>query len=177
MEEDNLILVDMEDNQVGTGKKLDVHRKGLLHRAFSIFIFNSKGEMLIQQRAFGKYHSGGLWSNSCCSHPRNNENIENAVHRRLKEEMGFDSELAEAFTFHYKVEFDNGFTENEFLHVFIGQYDGKVTANKDEADDFKWVSVNDLFRDVRKNPENYTYWFKKCFERVIDAYKEKILIN
>lgn len=162
-----VILVDENDKEIGTGEKMKTHKEGKLHRAFSIFIFNSKGEMLLQKRAKSKYHSGGLWSNACCSHPRPGEELEQAAHRRLKEEMGFDCELQKAFHFVYKTNLDNDLTEHEFDHVFIGEYDGEVEINPNEAEDFKWVIIDSLKEDVEKNPENYTVWFKIALREVL----------
>jgi isopentenyl-diphosphate delta-isomerase len=162
-----VILVDENDKEIGTGEKMKTHKEGKLHRAFSIFIFNSKGEMLLQKRAKSKYHSGGLWSNACCSHPRPGEYLEQATHRRLKEEMGFDCDLQKAFHFVYKTNLDNDLTEHEFDHVFIGEYDGEVEINPNEAEDFKWVIMDSLKKDVEKNPENYTVWFKIALREVL----------
>jgi isopentenyl-diphosphate delta-isomerase len=166
---DRIILVDEKDREVGEGEKLEVHRKGLLHRAFSIFIFNSRGELLLQKRAEGKYHSGGLWTNTCCSHPRAGENLEDAAHRRLKEEMGFDCPLREAFSFVYKARFGNGLTEHELDHVFIGHYDRNPKPNPEEYEGWKWISLGELKEDVTKNPEKYTYWLRACLDRVISC--------
>ncbi len=162
-----VILVDKNDKEIGTEEKIKTHKEGKLHRAFSIFIFNSKGEMLLQKRAKSKYHSGGLWSNACCSHPRPGENLEQATHRRLKEEMGLDCDLQKAFHFVYKTNLDNNLTEYEFDHVFIGEYDGEVKINQNEAEDFKWVSIDALKEDVEKTPENYTVWFKTALSEVL----------
>ncbi len=162
-----VILVDENDKEIGTGEKMKTHKEGKLHRAFSIFIFNSKGEMLLQKRAKSKYHSGGLWSNACCSHPRPGEELEQAAHRRLKEEMGFDCDLQKAFHFVYKTNLDNDLTEHEFDHVFIGEYDEEVEINPNEAEDFKWVIIASLKEDVEKNPENYTVWFKIALREVL----------
>ncbi|MDP7324429.1 MAG: isopentenyl-diphosphate Delta-isomerase [Candidatus Woesearchaeota archaeon] len=166
--EDQIILVDKKDNQVGTEGKLAAHQKALLHRAFSIYIFNDKGEVLIQRRNKNKYHSGGLWSNTCCSHPRDEEDIELAIYRRLKEEMDFDCEMRKIFDILYRCEFDNGLTENEFLHVFVGKYSGEVTANPEEAEAWKWMNATDLLVDVKTNPEKYSYWLIKCIEKVLE---------
>ena len=162
-----VILVDKNDKEIGTEEKIKTHKEGKLHRAFSIFIFNSKGEMLLQKRAKSKYHSGGLWSNACCSHPRPGENLEQATHRRLKEEMGLVCDLQKAFHFVYKTNLDNNLTEYEFDHVFIGEYDGEVKINQNEAEDFKWVSIDALKEDVEKTPENYTVWFKTALSEVL----------
>jgi isopentenyl-diphosphate delta-isomerase len=166
---ERIILVDEKDSEIGTGEKLEVHEQGKLHRAFSIFVFNQKGELLLQRRAKGKYHSGGLWTNTCCSHPRAGENLEEAVHRRLKQEMGFDCPLKEVFSFIYRVRFDNGLYEHELDHVFIGRFDGKPDPDPEEAEGWKWVSLEELKRDVQKNPENYTYWLRASLEKVISS--------
>jgi len=169
---EKIILVDEKDRQIGTGEKLDVHRKGRLHRAFSIFIFNPKGELLLQRRASGKYHSPGLWTNSCCSHPRAGEGLEDATHRRLKEEMGFDVPLKEIFSFLYKVEFENGLTENELDHVFVGKFKGKPKPDPEEVGGWKWISLEDLKRDIKKNPEGYTYWLKSSLDNLISRMND-----
>ena len=158
--EEMVVLVDEQDNEIGLMGKMAAHREGRLHRAISIFLFNDQGQMLLQQRAFSKYHSGGLWSNTCCSHPRQNESILDAAHRRLFEEMGIRCELKKAFDFIYKVELDKGLTEHEFDHVLVGKYNGEPVLNHDEAASWKWVDVDLLVKDVDINPENYTAWFK-----------------
>lgn len=163
-----VILVDENDHQIGIEEKIKAHEQAKLHRAFSIFIFNAKGEMLLQQRACDKYHSGCLWTNATCSHPRPGEDLEQAAHRRLQEEMGFDTELKKAFHFIYKAEFDHGLTEHEFDHVFIGQYDGPIKLNVQEADDFKWIDLKTLQQDLNDNPADFTVWFKIAFERVLN---------
>ncbi len=160
-----LILVDKNDKQIGTEEKMKAHEEGRLHRAFSILIFNSKGEMLLQKRAKSKYHSGGLWTNACCSHPRDGEEIEKAVHRRLREEMGFDCELKKESSFIYKVKLDHGLTEHEFDYVFIGKFDGEVKPNPEEADGFKWMRMEELRNGLKAHPENYTEWFKIAFRK------------
>jgi len=164
---EKVILVDENDREIGVEEKIKAHEDGKLHRAFSIFIFNSKGEMLLQRRAKHKYHSGGLWSNACCSHPRPNESLEDAIHRRLKEEMGFDCKLKKAFHFIYEVYLDNGLKEHEFDHVFIGVYGGDVNLNLDEVMDFKWICIEKLLEDIQKNGEKYTPWFKIALKRVL----------
>ncbi len=167
-----IISVDNLDKETGYIEKMEAHEKGVLHRAFSILIFNSNNQLLLQRRSLGKYHSPGLWTNTCCSHPRYGENLEDAIHRRLKEEMGFSCDLKEVFSFIYKVEFDNGLFENEYDHVFIGKYDGEIVANKDEVEDFKWIDINELKADIKDNPQLYTYWFKHLFNKIeIDLYK------
>ncbi len=168
----NVILVDEKDNSIGVMEKLEAHKNGgRLHRAFSIFVFNKKGEMLLQHRAKSKYHCGGLWTNTCCSHPSPNEDTADAVHRRLKEEMGFDCDLNEILSFIYKAKVNNELTEWEFDHVFIGNFDREIKINPEEADDFKWISTDDLKKDIKKNPEKYTPWFKIILERVLEYGK------
>lgn len=153
-------LVNEEDEIIGSGEKLDVHLKGLLHRAFSIVVYNEKGELLIHRRALGKYHSPGLWTNTCCSHPNVDEPMEAAVSRRLKEEMGFECHLTYQFKFLYKASFSNGLTEHELDHVYTGHFEGEVNINPNEVDSYKWVSKKALLKDVIQNPDSYTYWFK-----------------
>ena len=162
-----IILVDRKDEVMGKGEKMWVHKKGKLHRAFSIFLFNSKGEMLLQQRAKSKYHSGGLWTNACCSHPRSGQKLEEETKRRLKEEMGIRCPLKKAFSFIYKAKVGD-LIEYEFDHVFMGRYEGKPKINKKEADDWKWIKTEDLKKDVKKHPRKYTAWFKKIFKKVLD---------
>lgn len=169
---EKITLVDDQDNIIGFEEKLKTHQDALLHRAFSIFIFNSKGQMLIQQRALDKYHSGGLWANSCCSHQRESENLEQAIHRRLKEEMNFDCELKEIFTFTYKTPYENGLTEYELDHVFIGFYDSAVNPNPKETQTVKWVERTQLLTEVDLHPEQFASWFKIALPRVLDYYKK-----
>lgn len=166
--EDRIILVDKKDKQIGTEFKLKAHQEGKLHRAFSIFVFNDKGELMLQKRALTKYHSGGLWTNTCCSHPRAGEALEDSTHRRLKEEMGFDCDLKEVFSFVYKVKLNNELTEHEFLHVFVGRFNQNPIINKKEAEDFTWVTAEFLDSDVKQHPDRYTYWFKKCYKKVFN---------
>ncbi|MFA5840829.1 MAG: isopentenyl-diphosphate Delta-isomerase [Candidatus Paceibacterota bacterium] len=161
-----VILVDDNDNEIGVDEKLKAHEEGKLHRAFSIFIFNSKNELLLQRRALNKYHSAGLWTNTCCSHPRPDEDITISVHRRLKEEMGFDCDLKEIFTFKYKVPFTNGLTEHEFDHVFIGHYEENPNPNPEEVDSFEWMNLPTLSEKMKTNGELYTEWLKICFEEL-----------
>lgn len=163
---EKVILVDENDQAIGTMEKMEAHEKALLHRAFSVFIFNSKNEMLIHQRAFSKYHSGGLWTNACCSHPRENETAEQAAHRRLEEEMGFDCEINHQFSFVYKAELDQGLTEHEFDHVFTGIYESEINPNPEEVAAFKYISINDLKTDLSAHPERYTEWFKIAFKQL-----------
>ena len=169
---EKVILVDENDNQVGVMPKLEAHQKGLLHRAFSVFIFNSKYELLLQKRASSKYHSGGLWTNTCCSHPREGEEILDAAKRRLIEEMGIDTSLRKVHDFIYKAELDNDLTEHEFDHVLYGIYSEDPIINKDEADDFKWIDMDSLNEDIKTNGNNYTIWFKIAFEYFYNYLKK-----
>jgi len=164
---ERVILVDENDKPLGMMEKMEAHEKGLLHRAFSVFVFNNNGEMLLQQRAFSKYHSGGLWTNTCCSHPREGETTAEAAHRRLQEEMGFDCEIEKAFDFIYKKDLDQGLIEHEFDHVFIGQFEGEVCFNKDEVNAYSYTPVNAVLEDVNQKPEKYTEWFKICLDEVV----------
>jgi len=161
-----VILADNDDNQIGVSEKMEAHRRALLHRAVSIFICNTKGEWLLQRRALTKYHSNGLWTNTCCSHPNPNESSIDAANRRLMEEMGMRCELNELFSFTYKEVLDNELTEYEFDHVFIGITDEKPIINLDEVMEFKYIIFSDLRKDIELNPNDYTVWFKMIFERV-----------
>lgn len=160
-----ITLVDKNDKTIGKGEKIDVHLKGLLHRAFSICVFNKKGEILIQRRALDKYHCRGVWTNTCCSHQMLNESVINSASRRLKEEMGFSCNLKKIGKFHYKKKFDNGLIENEIDYVFVGQYDRKVLPNEEEICEYKWINLKELKKDIKKNPEKYSFWFKKILKR------------
>lgn len=165
---EQVILVDESDMPIGTCEKLEAHQNGgKLHRAISIFIFSPKGEMLLQQRAKKKYHCGGLWANTCCSHPRPGESVDEAAHRRIKEEMGFDCELREVYSFIYRVEFDNGLTEHEYDHVLVGTWEGNPAVNIEEVEDWKWVTQSELSTGIKKKPENYAFWFRNSFEEVV----------
>ena len=167
-----VILVDRMGREIGTEEKLKAHREGKLHRAFSIFIFNTPGELLLQKRSETKYHSGGLWTNTCCSHPRLGESHYCAARRRLNEEMGFDCELMELFSFIYHANLENNLFEHELDLVFVGRYDGQPVPNPDEVDDWKWVDIEALKQDVGENPERYTYWFKLVLDRVLKQYQK-----
>lgn len=158
-------LVDAEDNPNGSMEKLEAHEKGALHRALSVLIINSKKEILLQRRALGKYHSPGLWTNTCCSHPYPGEDPNEAAKRRLQEEMGMSSELTFLFKFQYKCDFENGLIEHELDHVFIGKTDDTPHLNTDEAMAFKWMSIENLEQDMFSYPENYTFWFKLIIEK------------
>lgn len=155
-----VILVDANDNAIGTMEKMEAHEKGLLHRAFSVLIFNSKRELLIQKRASTKYHSGGLWTNTCCSHPTPQESIEQAAKRRLKEEMGIEAEPAFTYKFIYKTDLDKNLIEHEVDHVLTAQFDGEPKVNENEVEDWKYVGLKELQRDAQDNPHLYTEWFK-----------------
>jgi isopentenyl-diphosphate delta-isomerase len=168
MIEPKVILVDQKDNEIGQMNKLEAHEKGLLHRAISVLIFNSKGEWLLQKRASTKYHSPSLWSNTACSHPAPKEATKIAADRRLQEEMGMAVELKSMFQFTYRVAFGNGLTEHEFDHVFMGMSDCRPEINMDEAGDYKYVSTEWLIQDLGQNPEMYTEWFKILVPKVID---------
>lgn len=163
--EEKVILVDTDDNPIGLMPKMEAHQKGVLHRAFSVFIMNRKGEIMLQQRALHKYHSPALWTNTCCSHQRENETNVQAGKRRLQEEMGFTAELTDILSFIYKAPFDNGLTEHELDHILLGQYDGNPCINPDEVADWKWELPKNIKNDIEKNPQRYTEWFKIIFER------------
>jgi len=165
-EEEKVILVDENDDMVGTMGKMEAHKQGLLHRAFSIFIFNSKGEMLLQQRAITKYHSGGLWTNACCSHPMPGEKTQDAAQRRLMEELGFETPIEKIFDFTYKAEFDNGLTEHEFDHVFAGEYEGELEINPDEVNDFVYKEVSAIKNEMQTEPQKFTAWFHIAFPKI-----------
>jgi isopentenyl-diphosphate delta-isomerase len=154
-------------------EKMEAHEKGLLHRAFSIFIFNDQNQMMIHQRALDKYHSPGLWTNACCSHQQPNETNEHAAHRRLMEEMGFDCELTKEFEFTYKAEFSNGLIEHEYDHVFTGIFHGVPNLNKQEVNDWKWVDLDELEKMIFKNPEKFTPWFLISWQKVVENRLKK----
>ncbi len=165
---EHVILVDKEDKPLGLMEKMEAHEKGLLHRAFSVFVFNEKNELLLQRRAFSKYHSGGLWTNTCCSHPRENESVEQAAIRRLNEEMGFHCEVKNIFSFVYKAVLDNELTEHELDHVLVGKYELAPVPNPEEVCDWKYINLKELEEDMEINPDNYTIWFQLIFKRVKD---------
>lgn len=173
MEEEKVILVDENDNQIGLMPKMEAHEKAVLHRAFSVFIFNDKNELMLQQRALHKYHSPGLWTNTCCSHQRDGESNIEAGKRRLNEEMGFVTDLRETTSFVYKAPFDNGLTEHELDHVMIGNYNKEPIINKDEVASWKWMPLEDVKVDIALRPEKYTAWFKIIFEK----FYEHINVN
>ncbi len=165
MQEEQVILVNEKDEKIGLMPKMEAHEKAVLHRAFSVFVFNDKNELLLQQRASHKYHSPLLWTNTCCSHQRDGEgNIEAGI-RRLEEEMGFVCELKEVTWFIYKAPFDNGLTEHELDHILIGYYNENTILNREEVDSFKWMTIEAVKNDMQKHPEIYTEWFKIIFDK------------
>lgn len=168
MKEEQVILVNEKDEQIGLMSKMEAHEKAVLHRAFSVFIFNDKNELMLQQRAFTKYHSPGLWTNTCCSHQRDGESNIEAGKRRLLEEMGFVVDLKETISFIYKAPFDNGLTEHELDHVMIGTYNSEPDINLEEVAQWKWMSLNDIKDDMSNHPEHYTAWFKIIFNKFYD---------
>lgn len=170
MIQQNVILVDEHDREVGLMEKFETHRKGLLHRAFSVLVFNENGELLLQRRAFGKYHSEGLWTNTCCSHPYPGETVLEAGKRRLFEEMGFSCELSEVFSFIYKAELENGLTEHELDHVLVGFSEETPHLNLEEVSAFKWMSIDEIKADMDYNPSQFTAWFRI----LIEEYESKI---
>jgi isopentenyl-diphosphate delta-isomerase len=163
----DVILVDKSDKEIGREEKHLAHKKGLLHRAFSVFIFNSKGDILLQKRNIEKYHSGGLWTNTCCSHPRPGKVLVEEAKERLNEEMGIVSDLEEIFSFTYKVKFSSGIYENEFDHVFFGKSDSIPKPDPSEASEWKWISLKKLNENMQKRPGEYTEWLKICIDDVI----------
>lgn len=168
-----LILVDENDNEVGVMDKLSAHQSALLHRAFSVFVFNSQGELLLQQRADEKYHSAGLWSNTCCSHPVKGENISETINRRLEEEMGMQCELEFKFSFIYRTELDNGLTEHEFDHVYFGFTDDHPRPNPLEVKAWKYMSMPALKKDINLHPNNYSAWLNICLPKVSEHFDQK----
>jgi len=176
--EQQVIIVNEADEIKGAAGKMEAHRKGLLHRAFSVFVFNNKGEMLLQQRAMNKYHSGGLWTNACCSHPSPGEEIRDAATKRLKKEMGFETELEKIFDFVYKAEFENGLIEYEFDHVFVGEHEGEVEFCGEEVMDYCYKSMQDISNSLHEHPLKYTAWFRLAYPRIEhwwnERYKNKV---
>ena len=159
-----IVLVDKNDNKIGLMEKMEAHKKNLKHRAISVLVFNKNGELLLQQRADCKYHCPGKWANTCCTHPRDNEDVLVAGERRLNEEMGFCCPLKEVMSFNYTVKLDHGLSENEFDHVLVGEYNGNVNPNPEEVTDYKWVDIKELNFDIKKNPDLYVYWFKEIMK-------------
>lgn len=171
--EEQVILVDEQDNEIGLMEKMQAHREGRLHRAFSVFLFNEKNELLLQKRADTKYHCGGLWTNACCSHPRKAESLKQAVSRRLQEELGISCEPKEVHSFIYKADVGQGLIEHEFDHVFTGAFSGKPNINMDEVEDWKYVTIDFLMDDIRVNPQLYTPWFKIILDNFDVNYLKK----
>ncbi len=171
---EEVILVNEQDEQSGTMGKMEAHEKALLHRAFSVFIFNGKGDMLLQQRAAAKYHSGGLWSNACCSHPRPGEETLAAARRRLKEELGFETSLNKVFHFTYKTSFSNGLTEHEFDHVFTGMYEGDITPDTLEVSNYTFKSMQEIDENLQSSPQKYTAWFHIAFPKIMEWWKQNM---
>ena len=172
MQEEHVILVNEKDEQIGTMPKMEAHEKAVLHRAFSVFVLNDQGELLLQQRAASKYHSPLLWTNSCCSHQRVGESNIEAGKRRLFEEMGFVTELKDVVSFIYKAPFDNGLTEHEFDHVLVGAYNEDPKINIDEVNSFKWMTLEQVKVDMELHPEIYTEWFKIIFDQYYKHLQE-----
>ena len=166
---EKVILVDKHDQALGEMEKMEAHEKGLLHRAFSVFLFNERNELLLQKRAKSKYHSGGLWTNTCCSHPRSGETVLEAGHRRLQEELGISADLISQFSFIYKATLDNDLIEHELDHILIGKYEADPTPNPEEVEDWKYISIKAIEEDLNLNSDHYTIWFKVVFDRVKDA--------
>lgn len=162
---EQVILVDSEDNEIGLMEKMEAHRKGVLHRAFSVLLFNSKGEMLIQKRASSKYHSGGLWSNACCSHPRPGELMEDATQRRIREELGVISVPRFLYKFQYQKALDNNLIEHELDHVYAGVFDGVPSPDKNEVEEITFINPQELLVDITRNPHNYTFWLALIAKR------------
>jgi isopentenyl-diphosphate delta-isomerase len=168
---EEVILVDRDDNAIGTMEKMEAHEKGLLHRAFSVFIFNSKGQLLLQRRADTKYHSGGLWTNSCCSHPRKGETVQEAAARRVEEELGIEVNSEQLFSFIYKAELDNNLIEHELDHVLIGNYENAPDPNADEVMEWKYADMDFIQKDIQEQPDLYTAWFKIILEKYLEHLK------
>jgi len=167
---ETVILVDEDNREIGVMEKMLAHQKGKLHRAFSVFLFSPTGNILLQRRALQKYHCGGLWTNTCCSHPRPGETLSAAVKRRLQEELSITCTVSKAFEFIYRAEFDNGLIEHEFDSVFIGEYEGPVRPNAEEVMEFQWFDSEDLAKQMQNNAEQFTPWFKIAYPRIL---KEK----
>ena len=170
---EQVILVNEHDEETGIMEKMEAHEKALLHRAISVFIFNNKGEMLLQQRAAKKYHSAGLWTNACCSHPRPGETVLVAAQRRLNEELGFKTPLKKIFEFTYKAPFDNGLTEYEFDHVFAGTYNAEIIPNPDEVQDYRYQSMTDIEANLKMAPEQFSVWFIIAFPQIRSWLKQQ----
>lgn len=172
MEEEKVILVNEKDEPIGLMPKMEAHEKGLLHRAFSVFVFNDKNELMLQQRALSKYHSPGLWTNTCCSHQREGESNIEAGKRRLQEEMGFTTDLKDTMAFIYKAPFDNGLTEHEFDHILVGNFNDIPNLNPEEVSAWKWMKLEDVQKDMQTHPERYTEWFKIIFDKYYQSIQQ-----
>ena len=172
MEEEKVILVNEKDEPIGLMPKMEAHEKGLLHRAFSVFVFNDKNELMLQQRALSKYHSPGLWTNTCCSHQREGESNIGAGKRRLQEEMGFTTDLKDTMAFIYKAPFDNGLTEHEFDHILVGNFNAVPNLNPQEVSAWKWMKLEDVQKDMQTHPERYTEWFKIIFDKYYQSIQQ-----
>lgn len=172
MQEEKVILVNDKDEAIGLMPKMEAHQKGLLHRAFSVFVFNDKNELMLQQRALDKYHSPGLWTNTCCSHQREGETNIAAGKRRLQEEMGFTTDLDDTISFIYKAPFDNGLTEHEFDHILVGKYNDIPNLNPEEAASWKWMSLEGVAEDMQRHPGVYTAWFKIIFDKYYQTIQQ-----
>jgi isopentenyl-diphosphate delta-isomerase len=173
--QEQVVLVDTLDNALGVMGKMEAHEKGLLHRAFSVFLFNAKGEMLLQKRALGKYHSPGLWTNTCCSHPRPGELVDAAAKRRLVEEMGIFTAIEPAFQFIYDAQLDQGMVEHELDHVYVGTYDGVINPNEQEVSDYLYLNIEQIKSRMEANPAEFTVWFRIAFPRVEAWYDLKFV--
>jgi isopentenyl-diphosphate delta-isomerase len=173
MKEQEVVLVNENDEPIGTMKKMEAHEKGLLHRAFSVFIFDKKGRMLLQQRAAKKYHGAHLWTNACCSHPFPGEEVKNAAQRRLKEELGFSTALHEIFSFTYKANVENNLVEHEFDHVFAGEYEGKIQPDSHEVSEFIYENIGQIKKQIEMSPQQFTSWFKIAFPKIEGWWKEQ----
>ena len=164
----NVILVNLEDSPIGTMDKLEAHQKGALHRAYSIFLFNDKNEILLQKRASDKYHSSNLWTNTCCSHPAPGEHLTTSAQNRLSQEMGITTSLRSLFSFIYKTEFENGLIENELDHILIGKFNAPPLPNPLEVSDWRYASLEEISKEIEDAPESYTFWFKEIYKRVFN---------
>ena len=172
MPEEHVILVNEKDEQIGLMPKMEAHEKAILHRAFSVFIFNDAHELMLQQRALTKYHSPGLWTNTCCSHQRDGESNIQAGTRRLQEEMGFTTSLSETTSFIYKAPFDNGLTEHEYDHILVGSYNEAPVLNEEEVASWKWMPLEAVRKDIQKQPQDYTEWFKIIFDKFYEYLQQ-----
>ncbi len=177
MAQEKVLLVDKNDSLLGVMEKIEAHQKGLLHRAFSVFIINDKGELMLQKRASDKYHSPNLWTNTCCSHQRLGESNIEAGNRRLKEEMGIECKLTEIFSFIYQSDFENGLSEHEYDYVMIGYYNASPKINSNEVNDWKWINISQLKADIASKPQDYTIWFKIIFEKFSDFFVQKNIMS